>query len=185
MIMVDRKVSSGKDGIAIHFKVGDAAKNAAAELSTLALEMVDIIGCKSSDAPKAISNMKAQAEMDAKMLKNAVKTIASSLSPEMIGDVELYSAILPGSDRSTISEAAESIKSKGGIAAFVIESGTLSVMLASGVSGLDCKKTLADVLASFGGKGGGKNDFAQGGVQGAKAEDVLKALVDGVKNNLG
>ncbi len=185
MIMVDRKVSSGKDGIAIHFKVGDAAKNAAAELSTLALEMVDIIGCKSSDAPKAISNMKAQAELDARMLKNAVKAITSSLSPEVINGVDVFSAVLPGSDRSTISEAAESIKSKGGIAAFVIESSTLSVMLASGVDGLDCKKTLADVLVSFGGRGGGKKDFAQGGAQDAKASDVLNALLDGVRNNLG
>jgi alanyl-tRNA synthetase len=75
----------------------------------------------------------------------------------------------------------ESIRSKGGVAAFVSVSETLSVMLASGSKVVDCKKILGDVLSQFGGRGGGKPDFSQGGVPDvSKAEEVLKALGDAI-----
>lgn len=185
MIMVDRKVSSGKDGIAIHFKVGDSAKNTAADLSALALEIVENIGCKIEDAPKAVSNMKHQVDLDSRMLKSAVKSIVSGLVAEDVNGSPVYSAILPAADRSVISEAAENIKSKGGVAAFVVASDTLSVLLASGNGSLDCKKVLNDVLSSFGGRGGGKPDFAQGGIPDAsKANDVVDALMESIRGSI-
>lgn len=183
MLLVDRKVSSGKDGIAIHFKIGNAAKNAAADMTALAMEIVDTIGCKTEDAPKAVYNMKQQAESNAVALKNALKTIVSSMVPESVNGTEVYSAILPIAEKTVISEKAESVKSAGGVAVFV--TGSASVMLASGNKAVDCKKILSEVLPSFGGRGGGKPDFAQGGIANASdAEKALKSLTDAVRQSL-
>ena len=185
LLIVDRKVSSGKDGVAIHFKVGDAAKNAAADMTSLAMEIVDEIGCKAEDAPKAVSNMKHQTQVDAVMLKNAVKTIMSSLRPESVNGTDVYSAILPASDRSIISEKAEAIKSAGGVAIFMIASDSASVMIASGNKSVDCKKILGEILPKYNGRGGGKPDFAQGGIaDSSDITDALESLKDAVKQSL-
>ena len=64
MLIVDRKVSAGADGVAIHFKVGQPAKDAALALATTALEIVDGIGCKAEDAPRSVANTRADDEQD-------------------------------------------------------------------------------------------------------------------------
>lgn len=185
MLVVDRKVSAGKNGVEIHFKVADQAKDAALSLCNIASRIVEEIGCKTEDSPKAVANMRRELDLDRRLLKDATKQIASGLVPEDVNGVEVFCARLPGSERSVVSDAAESIKSKGGVAAFVVMSETLSVMLASGCGRLDCKKVLADTLSQFGGRGGGKPDFAQGGVQDASlADEVLTALKKAVSDAL-
>lgn len=185
MIFVDRKVSAGKDGVAIHFKVGQAAKDAAAELSSIALEIVDEIGCKVEDSPKAVANMKASSEIQSRLLKQAARSLAASAPSEQIGGVEIYSAVLPGTERSVLTEAAEAVKSRGGVAVIVGVTDTLSVIAASGCPKVDCKKLFSEVLPAFGGRGGGKSDFAQGGVPDpSKAQDVLDAMKKAVSGAL-
>jgi len=185
MLVVDRKVKAGKDGYEIHFKVGKAAKDAAIGLSNIALEVIDVVGCKNEDAAKAVANMKQDAELKNRLLKDATKQIVRNLVPEDVDGTEVYSAIVPGADRNVMNDTMESIRSKGGVAAFVSVAGTLSVMLASGNPKVDCKKVLGDVLSGFGGRGGGKPDFSQGGVPDvSKADEVLTALKDSVRTAL-
>jgi len=185
MLIVDRKVKAGKDGYEIHFKVGEAAKQSAIALSNIALETIDVIGCKNEDTAKAVSNMKQELEVKNKLLKEATKQIVANLHPVNINGVDVYSAILPGADRNVMNDTMESIRSKGGVGAFVSVAETLSVMLASGNEKVDCKTILSEVLSSYGGRGGGKSNFAQGGVQDtSKADEVLKSLVDAVKKSL-
>ncbi len=177
MLFVDRKVSAGKDGVAIHFKVGQAAKDEAARLSSVALEIVDEIGCKVEDSPKAVANMQAASELQSRLLKQAARALASAVASEDIGGVEVYSAVLPGTERSVLTETAESVKSRGGVALIVGMTDTLSVIAASGCPKVDCKKLFSEVLPGFGGRGGGKPDFAQGGVSDpSKAQEVLDAM---------
>ena len=181
MLIVDRKVKAGKDGYEIHFKVGEDAKSSAIALSNIALETIDVIGCKNEDATKAVSNMKKELELKNRLLKDATKRIVSNITPDNINGVEVYSAIVPGADRNVMNDTMESIRSKGGIAAFISVSETLSVMLASGNQKVDCKAILSDVLSRFGGRGGGKPDFAQGGVQDtAVADEILDSLKESI-----
>ena len=182
MLIVDRKVKAGKDGYEIHFKIGEDAKKSSVALSNIALEVIDVIGCKNEDAVKAVSNMKSELAVKNDLLKQTTKAITSNLHPEDVNGIAVYSALIPGADRNVMNDRIEDIRSKGGIAAFVSVSETLSVMLASGVENIDCKTILSDVLGRFGGRGGGKPNFAQGGVPDAsKAEEVLKALIESVK----
>ena len=94
-------------------------------------------------------------------------------------------AALPGTDRAVLTDAAESVKSKGGVALIVGITDTLAVIMASGTPSVDCKKLLPEVLKGFGGRGGGKPDFAQGGVTDPSlADDVLKAMRSAVEKSL-
>lgn len=185
MLLVDRKVSAGKDGVAIHFKIGQAAKDAALELANTALEIVDEIGCKTEDSPRAVANMKHELETDGRLLKRAAKDLAAAVQPDDINGVSVYCAVLPGKDRAVLTDAAESVKSIGGVALIVGIGDNLSVIVASGTSTFDCRAVLPEVLKQFGGRGGGKPDFAQGGVQDISlAEDVLKALREAAEKAL-
>ena len=84
-----------------------------------------------------------------------------------------------------LTDTAESVKSKGGVALIVGVTDTLSVIMASGDARVDCRKLLPEVLKQFGGRGGGKPDFAQGGVQDASlADEVSKVLKDTVLKSL-
>lgn len=181
MLIVDRKVSAGKDGVAIHFKVGQAAKDAAADLANVAMAVVDEIGCKVEDSPRAVANMRHQVDVEGKLLRRAAKDLAAAVPVENVYGIDLYCAILPGTDRAVLTDAAESAKSKGCVALIVGVSDNLSVIMASGNPDVDCRKLLPEVLRKFDGRGGGKPDFAQGGVQDPTlADDVLKALKDAV-----
>ncbi len=181
MLIVDRKVKAGKDGYEIHFKIGEAAKNSAVALSNIALEVIDIIGCKNEDTAKAVGNMKQELETKNRLLKEATKIMVSDITPKNIGGKDVYMCIVPGADRNVLNDTMESIRSKGGIGIFVSVSDTLSVMLASGYDKLDCRKVISDVLPAFGGRGGGKPEFAQGGVPDAsKASEVLNAVAEAV-----
>ncbi len=185
MLLVDRKVSAGDEGVAIHFKVGQAAKEAAISLATVALSVTDEIGCKTDDAPKAVANMKTDTELKGRLLKQATKDLASSLVPEDICGRKVLCASLPGSDRSVLTDLAESVKSEGGVALIVGVTDTLSVIMASGDPAVDCRKLLPDILKAYGGRGGGKPDFAQGGVQDpALAEQVLASMRGAVDSAL-
>lgn len=177
MLIVDRKVSAGKDGVAIHFKVGTEAKNAAADLANLGLAVVDEIGCKAEDSVRAVANMKHETETYRRLLRDATRKMLASIDSEDIGGCKVYAAAVPGTDRPALTDAAESYKSKGGVAAFVALTDSTSVILASGDPRVDCKKVLSQVLPSFGGRGGGKPDFAQGGVpEGHSPDEILDAL---------
>lgn len=64
-------------------------------------------------------------------------------------------------------------------------SDSVSVILASGCPKIDCKKLLSEIVSPFGGRGGGKPDFAQGGVPDrAVSEKVYSAMIDSVRKCL-
>lgn len=186
MLAVDRKVSAGAEGVAIHFKVGRPAKEAALALANVASEIVDGIGCRAEDAPRAVANSRADAELKGRLLRQAARRLAESAVPEGIAGRDVYAVSLPGTDRAVLSDFAESVKSRGGIALIVGVTDTLSVIMASGDPAVDCRRILPQALKPFGGKGGGKPDFAQGGVQDASvADEVLSALRNAVAESLG
>ena len=185
MLIVDRKVSAGADGVAIHFKVGQPAKDAALALATTALEIVDGIGCKAEDAPRSVANTRADDELKTRLLKQATRRLAASMPSETIAGREVVCGSLPGTDRATLTELAESVKARGGVALIVGVTDTLSVIMASGDPAVDCRKLLPEVLKPLGGRGGGKPDFAQGGVQDPSMEEaVLDAMRGAVERAL-
>lgn len=184
-LFVDRKVSAGKDGVAIHFKVGKEAISSAMALANTCLQVIDETGSKPEDIVRTVGNMKKDLALAAEARKAAAKQKIRSLEPVSVNGVDLYADMFADADKKSLTDGVETFKSKGGVVAFVSVAESVSVMVADGSKKVDCKKVLSDVLSKFGGRGGGKPDFAQGGVPDkALADKIYKTLVDTVKSCL-
>ena len=184
LLVVDKKVSAGKDGVAVHFKVGDQAKDAAVKLSALALEAVDLSGCGQDDLPKAIVNTRRELETARKALKECASTMLSCAVPEQVGGVDVYTPVVYGADRDAINAYCDRIRSEGAVGAVLNVGENISVVLVSGCPKVDCKAVMSSVLPRFGGRGGGKPDFAQGGVSGHGPSEVMDGLKSAVTDAL-
>ena len=181
MLTVVRKVSAGKDGVTLEFEVGHNAKMRSNSNAMIAMEIVDSIGCKASDSPKAVNNARHELAVAQKALRDTTGIILDFCDPITVSDVPVQTCIIPCGDRNVMVERAESLKSAGGVAAYISVGETLSVILASGSPKVDCRKLMTDVLGNFGGRGGGKPDFAQGGVPDpSSAHKLLSALEDAI-----
>lgn len=184
-VLVDRKVSAGKDGYAIHFRVGNDAVARSMELANKCLRIVDIMGTKPEDAVNAAQNIKKDNDAKTEQLRTLLSQTVAGLRPETVGGVPVFSCVLPVNDRNVITNAAEKIRSTGGVSIFAAGGDTLSVYVSSASKNVDCASILKDVLTKFGGRGGGKNDFAQGGAPDASNADiVLNELLRRVKDAL-
>lgn len=182
MIMVDRKVSAGKDGIAIHFRVGRDAMDSAAELANTCLQAADAADSKPEDLVRAIGNMRHDMDLQKDALRQCAGKQISEMRPEVIGGVDVFSETFAYAERTMLSDAAESVKNKGGVAIFASSGDTVSVILASGSDRVDCRSVLSAALSEFGGRGGGKVDFAQGGIPDAtRTGTLMSSLTDKVR----
>ena len=184
-IFVDKKLSAGKEGVEIHFRIGDDATSSSMRLAASCLSIIDDLGSKPDDIVKTVANMKAELESAKRQLKTSVSQSIKNLEPVNINGVDVYSGVFPTSDRSVLTDAAETYRKKGAVIAFIGVGDNLAVMVGSGCGKVDCKTVLSEALNEFGGRGGGKPDFAQGGVQDVSAsEKVLSSLMDRIKNAL-
>ncbi len=178
-IFVDRKVSAGKGQYAIHFRIGEDATNASMDLANSCLRIIDELGSKPEDVIRTVSNMRSELELCRRQLKDTVTSYIRCLAPKDVNGRKVYSAVLHTSDKNPAVESAEAHRKDGDTSAFVCVGQNLSVILASGDANVDCKTVISDVLAQFGGRGGGKKDFAQGGLAASvDPQAVLDALMD-------
>ena len=178
-IFVDRKVSAGKGQFAIHFRIGEDARKASMDLANTCLRIIEDLGSKPEDVIKTVANMRAELDMCRKQLKDALVMNLRTLSPMDVGGKRVFASVLHTNDKGPAVESAESHRKEGDVSAFVCEGQNISVILASGDENIDCKAILTEVLAQFGGRGGGKKDFAQGGLAtSVDTNEVLKAILD-------
>ncbi len=184
-IFVSKKTSAGKDGVEIHFEIGEKAVDESMSLATSCLSIIDGLGSKPSDIERTISNMKHELESCKRMLKESTISMIRTLKPVNVGGVDVYAGIFHTSDRSVLTDAAERYKEDGAVVAFIGVGDNLTVLLASGDKRVDCKKLISETLSEFGGRGGGKPDFAQGGVADtAMKERILESLMKGIEHSL-
>ena len=184
-IFVSKKTSAGRDGVEIHFEIGEKAVDESMSLATSCLSIIDGLGSKPSDIERTISNMKHELESCKRMLKESTISMIRTLKPVNVGGVDVYAGIFHTSDRSVLTDAAERYKEDGAVAAFIGVGDNLTVLLASGDKRADCKKLISETLSEFGGRGGGKPDFAQGGVADtAMKERILESLMKGIEHSL-
>ncbi len=183
-LLVDRRVSAGPEGTAIHFKVGDAALDAALALAGACLQTAAAVGTDPGLLPATVANMERRMAADAEAVRELSRRRLMELEPEDIGGLEVYGAVVRA-DRRTLTEAAEHYRALGGVALLVSDHDGVLAVMASGDPRIACDRLLPGVLEGFGGKGGGRPDFAQGGFgdasqAGALLEGLRKAVADAV-----
>jgi alanyl-tRNA synthetase len=129
--------------------------------------------------------MKRDLAAAAEASKGAAKQAIASLVPEDINGTKVYHGIFPGADRKTVTEGADRFAAEGGVCAFVSTGDSVSVILASGSSKVDCKVILGECLAKYGGRGGGKPALAQGGIPNPEdAEKLMQDMLSAVRSRL-
>ena len=185
MLFVDRKVSAGKDGVAIHFRVGIEAKDSAMGLANISLQASEAADSKPEDLVRAVSNLKAEYDALKRSAGAFVKKQVMNLTPTNINGTDVVGGVFPPVERSILSDAAEAYKSAGKVCVLVSSGDGISAMISSGTGNIDCREVLSKVLTGLGGRGGGKPDFAQGGVGNAStAEEVFSKLMEEVVSRL-
>lgn len=184
-LFVSKKTSAGKEGVEIHFEIGDKAIDESMSLATSCLSIINELGSKPSDIERTVSNMRHELESCRRMLKESATSAIDSLKPVKVNGVDVYAGIFHTSDRSVLTDAAEGFKGEGAVAALIGAGDNLTVLLASGDKRVDCKAILSTTLSGFGGRGGGKSDFAQGGVTDVTCKErLLEALTTAIKSSL-
>jgi alanyl-tRNA synthetase len=179
-LLVDRKASAGRDGTAIHFKVGDAAKDAALGLAGTCLLAAAAVGSDPDLLAAAVANMERRLASDAEAIRAMSRRELMALEPETVGDLDICSGVFHA-DRRTLTEAAERCKAGGGTALLVSSYDGVFAIVASADPRIICNELLPEVLKAFGGKGGGRPDFAQGGIDDpSQAGALLESLRDAV-----
>lgn len=183
-LFVDRKVSAGKGHFAIHFRIDEDARNTSMELAGTCLRIIEDLGSKPEDVIRTVSNMRDELELCRRQNRDLTEKVLKALPCIEVGGRNVYAAVLRTSDKNPAVESAESHRKDGDVAAYVCVGQNVSVILASGDEGIDCRAVVSDVLPKFGGRGGGKKDFAQGGIAtDVDAEEVLKALMSHISTN--
>lgn len=184
-VIADRKVSAGKDGYAIHFKVDEAAKKAASGLAYRCLEVSDALSSKPSDVVRAAANILAELEDARALIKKSGKALLADAERCDISGVAVICGAFPAS-ADVLAETAEKWRDEGCVAVLATDSSPSSVILASGDGRIDCRKILSDALAAAGGRGGGKKDMARGGLpHGKDPREFLDAVLGAVRDVLG
>ena len=175
MILVSRFTSAKPAGDwEVEFEVGEKAVGKALGLSSLALQACEVTGSQPADLLVTLENREQAAQRCKESLRRHARMQLSSLLPEHIAGISLYTAALGAVDRNDMMEAASRLAGQGAAVLMVSEDEKSMLVVAAGPGvGVDCREVLNATLSEFGGRGGGKREFASGGTPGQVEASVL------------
>lgn len=176
MLLVSKFTSAKPAGDwEIEFLVGPEAIRAAVDHSVRSLMLAERMGALPQDSLTAFDNRDRELTRAREALKTYGRMALSSLHPEKLGELDLYSGSFAGLDRKMVMEKANEMVDRGSsVAALVCQDDkTFLVLACSADVMLDCVSLLNSVLSQHGGRGGGKPNFASGGTSGLVEPSVL------------
>ncbi|MHC1708836.1 MAG: alanine--tRNA ligase-related protein [Methanomassiliicoccales archaeon] len=180
MLLVSKFTSAKPAGDwEIEFQVGPEAIRTAVDHSVRSLVLAERMGAMPQDSLTAFDNRDRELTRARESLKAYGKLALSSLQPEKLGEWKFYSGSFVGLDRKMVMEkATEMVTGDNSIAALVCQDDkTFLVLACSSDLKLDCVSMLNSVLSQHGGRGGGKPNFASGGISGQIEPSIL---LDGI-----
>ncbi len=160
------KVNKTKEGsYRLEFEVAEKAKEEASKLSKIALASMEILQSAPENVERTISNLLKDNEKYRQSLSEFSHKSFESISPKNISGVKLYFETLKGVDRKLlIKKAGEMIaQQKTLLVLFLIDDGVFVICGRSEDLSYDMRALLNSILARFGGRGGGRENFSQGG----------------------
>ena len=175
------KMISGRQASdwSVQFEIGFKALQSASDLAISTLSTADILGCATSNVEPTVSNLKDNVESLYEKLRTASQAQLEALQPEKVCNFSVFSAILSGTDRKTMSDVSSKLIRQDGAVIILcdVSDNAFMIVACNEKIRLDCPELLNKSLDMMNGRGGGKKNFAQGGgTDKAKAELAFKAV---------
>jgi alanyl-tRNA synthetase len=178
-----------KGGQRLSFLCGGRALDGYRALRDAVSGAVRLLSVLPDELPGSIERMQAEAKDQKKAMLGLQADIARYRADELAAAAEpiwltggtpeavrLVAKVIDG-DANGLKALATAIVARPGYLVVLVSSSTpvLAVVARSGDIGLPAQRLLASLNAIFGGRGGGKSDFAQAGGLGGSPESVLAA----------
>ncbi|MCC7573649.1 MAG: hypothetical protein KO464_09755 [Candidatus Methanofastidiosum sp.] len=175
---------TGDNSYRLEFEVAEKAKEESLNLSKIALASMEILQSAPENVERTISNLLKDNERYRKGLAEFSQKSFESISPKDVSGKKLYFETLKGLDRKIVIKRAGEIieQSKSFLVLFLIDDGVFVICGRSVDINYDMRQLLNSILTRFGGKGGGRENFAQGGGSLTENyEEIIKEIEEEVE----
>jgi alanyl-tRNA synthetase len=172
------RISKEGDQYEIEFLTGKEAQQSALELSMKCIKVARELSASMQTLEATAKNVKNELDEYKKRITVLTENFLDTVTPVSKNGRTIYAKIMSILDDSTIMKrSGEIIKQENTVILFVNTNSRATIVLACNERlQLDCNTILKSILTKFGGKGGGKSNFATGSVEREKAEDTFNAL---------
>jgi len=177
---------AGEELYQIRFEVGEKAKEHAAETIALHMKVSEALGASQKTVLQTAINLKQEVEDLRRRAAHLTKLILERIEPEEVNGIKVYAALYKEVERKALMDYAGETIAKGRSVVLLVDEqrDAFFVLGRSKDLALNCGALLKDVLQSFGGRGGGKPEFASGSAPLEVAEQALTTLKSKVFEHL-
>jgi alanyl-tRNA synthetase len=156
-----------KGGLRVGFVCGGRALRAHRRLRDSAAASIRLLSVLPEELPGAIERLQAEAREAKRTIRNLQAQLAGHAAEALVRDADDQRVIaaLSGWDQAGLKAIAAAVAARDGYVAALVGAETPSAIVLARHPGAatDCANVLKQVIARFGGKGGGRPDLAQGG----------------------
>ena len=178
-----RKCERQKQNWRVEFVAGFRALGAARNDLTLLRSAAEQIGCGMAELPQMIGKMQEERRAGQRDAKKLTERLAELEAADLLtrnaestanGSAKIVSAIFDDAEQSYLAMLAAKLTANPGVRALLAGRTAQCIVLAqsAGLDG-DMGTLLRELLAKFGGKGGGSKVFAQGRINDAAGIDEI------------
>ncbi|MFA7689785.1 MAG: DHHA1 domain-containing protein [Methanofastidiosum sp.] len=156
---------TGEDSYRLEFEIAEKAKEESLKLSKIALTSMELLQSAPENVERTIANLLKDNEKYRQNLAEFSQKSFESICPRDIAGTKLYFESLKGLDRKlVIKKAGELLEQpKVFLVLFLIDEGLFVICGRSTDIDYDMRTPLNSILTRFGGRGGGRENFSQGG----------------------
>lgn len=177
-----RRVEKRGDGTRVEFVCGGRAMRDLRAKNALLSRVSSGLTVGPDELEAAVGRLRESEQKTRKRLDDAMERLAAFEAGELVGQGPVVHRVYADRSLDDLKTLANQIAKRGGVALLGLRAEKAQLVFASPAgSPVNCGVLLKDVVAQFGGKGGGQAATAQGGLpDGSKLDAVLKMAAERV-----
>lgn len=167
---------------------GHAADCYVRSLQAILLSAAEQAQCPTMELPDKILQMQDKLREQTRVMQQHQKASMASQVPTLlsqakaVGDVKVVVGVMPTDSREALRELMDALRKEAQAIVFLVGEHQDQLILLAGVNAslrkaYPAKSLMQSVAKALGGKGGGRDDLAQGGASGPVSQSQLESLV--------